>query len=466
MTAPLRVAVFVGTFPVVSETFIVRQIAGLLDSGQEVDIFADCRAEKGTPVDRAVQEHGLMSRATFMDLPRETVPYEMPVLPLLGRTWPPGATEPISNWRRIGRALPVFLDCLTETRGLALSVVRPSNYGYRARSLSCLWRLARLLTRRERGYDVLHAHFGPVGESYRFARELFQAPLVVSFHGYDFAKVPRQEGPQVYGRLFEASDAITVNSEYTAGKVRELGGPPSRMHKLPMGLPLESIPFRARTRRNGQPLRLLTVARLVPIKGHEFALRAVAQLDATHGPVEYHLVGDGPERESLERLAVELSVASRIHFHGACAGSELARHYAESHLFVLPSVSLDGAAEGQGLVLQEAQAAGLPVVTTDQGGLPEGVVAGRAGLIVPERDAEALARALATLADHPEQWESMGRAGRAWAEANYDQRKLTGRLLEIYERARETYARRNGVALPAPKRFGRAMENRMTRTLI
>lgn len=427
-----RVAFFVGAFPVISETFILRQITGLLDLGHEVDIYADMRQESNGPVHPSVREYGLLERATFMDLPPETVPYEMPVWPITGRTWSPGAAEPVPNWRRVRQIFPAVLDCLAEQPALTCSVLRESQYGYRARSLSGLWRLARLLSAAPRPYNVLHAHFGPVAESFRFARELYQAPLIVTFHGYDYCAVPRKEGKDVYRNLFAAADAVTVNSDYTGGRVRELGCPGEKIHNLPMGIPVDAIPFRIRTRARGEPFRLLTVARLVPIKGHEYVLRALALCRERLGPVEYHVVGDGPLRGALETLSSELGLGEVVRFEGACDESGLMRHYRENHIFILPSVAVDGDAEGQGLVLQEAQAAGLPVVATRHGALPEGMVDGESGFLVPERDAEAMAATLVRLAEQSERWPAMGQAGRDFAAQHYDSRLLNRRLVELY----------------------------------
>lgn len=438
-TSTVRVAMFLGIFPSISETFILRQITGLLEAGHAVDIYADERGSTEAPVHEAVRRHGLLDRATFMELPPETVPYEIPLFPLTDRTWPPGAAKSVANWRRLCRSVPAFVHCLALAPSLALSVVRPSCYGYRARSLSCLGRLDRLMARRHRHYDVLHAHFGPVGECFRFARELFRAPLVVSFHGYDFTTLPRREGPHLYRRLFQAADAVTANSHYTRTRLLELGCPEAKLHRLPMGVTLEEFLWHPRTRPSGQPLRLLTVARLVPIKGHATALRAVAQLNRTHGPLEYHLVGAGPLRKTLEQLAKELGLESQVHFHGARTTEQLQAHYRDNHLFILPSVSIEGDAEGQGLVLQEAQATGMPVVATRHGGLPEGMVPDQSGLVVEEGNAEALTGALAQLADHPERWEAMGRAGRDFVAAHYDAGMLRGRLVDLYQSVRQTY---------------------------
>src|SRR5712692_622388 len=319
MSAPLRIAIFVGSFPVFSKTFILRQITGLLDLGHEVNIFADVRAEGEGPVQPEVGQYRLLERTTFMDMPPETAPWEMPVCPLTGRTWPPGAAAPVHNARRVALAIGKFLRCLVTSPRLAFRVLDRREYGYQAASLSGLHRLAKLSGEQKR-FDVLHAHFGPVGNSFRFAKELWRAPLVVSFHGYDFSTVPRKEGTGVYQRLFRTADIVTVNSEYTRGRVQQLGCLPAKLHKLPMGLNLDDFVFRERTWNAGEPIRILTVARLVEIKGHESAIRAVARSRERHAGVRYDIVGDGPLRKQLEQLVIELGLQDAITIHGAQDG--------------------------------------------------------------------------------------------------------------------------------------------------
>src|SRR5260221_6344967 len=161
MTQPLRIAFFVGTFPVVSETFIIRQIAGLLDMGHEVDIYSDCRADPNQPVHPEVAAHRLLERTTFMDLPPEMAPYEISIWPIGGQTWPPGAEQAIPNASRLLRAIPVFFKCLAQHPRLTFQTLDAAEYGCQAASLSALYRFTRLSAVRKR-YDVLHAHFGPV----------------------------------------------------------------------------------------------------------------------------------------------------------------------------------------------------------------------------------------------------------------------------------------------------------------
>ena len=294
MNAPLRCALFLGRFPVLSETFILRQITGLLDLGHTVDLYADKRGDTDR-MHPEVTSYRLLERTTFMDMPEASAPWELSAWPLAGETWVPGSSEAIPNWRRLADALPALRRCLERAPALAEEALDPVRAGHAAHSLSALYRLDRL-SGRPAAYDVLHAHFGPVGEAFRFARALWRAPLVVSFHGYDFTTLPRQQGPGLYARLFAAADLVTVNSRFTRGRLAQLGCPEAKLRLLPVGLALDGadgFSFTPRVRPAGQRPRLITVARLVPIKGHEFVLQALARLRAAGRDLHYDLVGDG-----------------------------------------------------------------------------------------------------------------------------------------------------------------------------
>jgi colanic acid/amylovoran biosynthesis glycosyltransferase len=442
MSGPLRIAMFVGSFPAISETFILRQIKGLLDLGHEVDIYADTRGEINGPLHSEVSAYRLLEHTTFMDMPPAAAPWELPVRPIAGRTWTPGASKPEFNCLRVLQAVPHAVRCFAATPRLARQVLDRAQYGFQAESLSALFRLSSL-TRRRCRYDVLHAHFGPIGNSFRFARELWQAPLLVSFHGYDFCTLPRQQGLGMYRHLFDTADVVTVNSEFTRRRVAALGCRPEKLREMRVGLDLGKFPFRERRQRSdSDPIRLITVARLIELKGHEFALRAVALLRQKHRNLSYDIVGDGPLRSYLERLSIELGLQGVLRWHGARAGAFIEDLMAEAHIGLLASVSIEGDAEGQGLFVQEAQACGLPVVVTQHGALPEGLVPDGSGFVVPERDPVRLAERLDYLVENPGRWGEMGRTGAAFVASRYDIRQLTGRLVELYRSARANF--RNG----------------------
>lgn len=150
---------------------------------------------------------------------------------------------------------------------------------------------------------------------------------------------------------------------------------------------------------------LVTVARLHPTKGLHHLLAAAALLPADLPPWHLYICGDGPMRAALEHQARALSVADRIRFLGHVP--EARRLLAAFDLFVLPSLM-----EGMGIAALEAMAAGLPVVATAVGGIPELVVDGQTGRLVPPADPAALAGALASLLRSPGQARAMGEAGR------------------------------------------------------
>jgi colanic acid/amylovoran biosynthesis glycosyltransferase len=419
----------------VSETFIVRQITGLIDLGHDVRIFADTRAD---PVHPEVAQYRLIERTTYMDFPPELVPWELPVRPIFGRTWVPGAAKPVSNLRRVAAALPPLARSFRTNPSLALRALKRSEYGYQAASLSAVYRLDKMRAQKAH-FNILHAHFGPVGNSFRFAKELFRVPLIVSFHGYDFSAVPKKEGEHVYQKLFAAADIVTANSNYTRKRLENLACPPEKIHILPEGLNPADFACPPRQWQSGTPLRIATVGRLVEKKGHEYAIRALGKLRQEHPTAILHIIGNGPLRRTLEQLAATLGLQSAVVFHGALPQPDLKRVLDAAHLFVLPSVSTDGDEEGQGLALQEAQACGLPVVATDHGPLPEGLLNGKSGFIVPERDGDALAERLSYLAGQPESWPAMGAQGREFVQRNYDIHHLSVRLVQIYRSALEKY---------------------------
>jgi len=444
MDRPLRIAVFVGSFPVLSETFILRQITGLCDLGHEVDIYADTRAEKGSIAQPEIQKYRLLERTTFMDMPPEVAPWEMPILPLTSRTWVPGYDKSIANWLRLARALPKLFRCGLCWPRLTRQLLSQTEYGYQARSLSGLYRLAKLgsVTRR---YDVVHAHFGPVGNSFRFTRELWGAPLVVSFHGYDFTTVPRKQGPAIYQKLFAAADLVTANSHYMSQKLQTLGCASEKIHKLPYGIDLQQYRFHSRTVVSGEPVRIVTIGRLVEKKGIEYVIRALQQIVGKGRQFRYDIIGDGPLRPRLEKLVIEHGLNEKVIFHGALTGKAVADLLDQSHLFVLTSVTAqDGDQEGTPVSLLEAQAAGLPVISTKHSGIPEIVLDGQSGFLVSEHNVEELAARLDHLLDNPNLWPILGENGRAYMEKNFSLQECSKALVQIYAESAEKFRHYSG----------------------
>jgi colanic acid/amylovoran biosynthesis glycosyltransferase len=427
----LRIAIFVGAFPLVSETFIVRQITGLIDSGHEVHIFSEARPADGFPVHEEVARYHLLDRTSYTDMPLDAW-MEMPVSPVYGKTWTPGSATPSWNAQRLVQALPVLARCFFYAPALAVQALQRSEFGYQTSSLSSAYRLA-ALCRGDKRFDAIHAHFGPIANSFRLAKPLFRAPLMATFHGYDFTSWPRENGQDCYARLWRVLDRATVNSDFSAQCVRALGCPPERIRKLPVGLDPQEFVFRERTLQPGETVRILSIGRLVEVKGYEYCLRAIAQLRQDVPQLCYMIVGDGPCRRKIEELVRELGLSDHVVLFGAQNGTEVKRCLADAHVFLLGSArAANGACEAQGLVLQEAQACGLPIVATRNGGIPESVIDGVSAFLVREADAGALGEALLRLIKQPQLWPEMGRRGRRFVEEHFSIHMLNHRLVDLY----------------------------------
>ncbi len=341
---------------------------------------------------------------------------------------------PRSYVKRAVKGMGVLGRLLVEKPGVirTLNVLR---YSRLAASLRLLYASTPHVLRQQEEYDIAHCHFGQNGILALALRELdfLRAKQVLTtFHGHDvYVDVPRYSS-WLRRFLFEKGDGFTVNSEYTARNVLELGGKEGEIQTLPVGLDIESFSYQARSRENGASLRVLTVGRLVEKKGIQYAIRALARLSPSLS-FEYRIVGGGPRRDELGALVQNLGLEDKVSFLGALPKEEVREQYQWAHIFTLPSVTAaDGDREGQGLVLQEAQACGLPVVATRHNGFPEGVQEGKSAILVPERNIDALADALKSLSVQENRWEKMGRCGRAFVESRYDIEGLNERLVDIY----------------------------------
>lgn len=401
----MKIATIVEYFPAVSETFIVRQITGLAALGHTVDVFANRRPADAHVVHEAVRDHGLDQRVRYVHGVRPA---------------PPSLARDAALALRLAVQRPSVLRMLGRERS--------APYGG---SRSLLPRLKVLAGRG--GYDVVHCHFGSVGLAYRFAAEYWNAPLVVSFHGVDFSRDPLVLGPRVYEPLFETADAVTVNCTYARERLEALGCPREKLHILHIGVDPSDYTFRERGANGRGEVRILTVARLVEKKGIEYALRAVAQVACTNPCVRYEIIGDGPLRAELEALTRSLGLDGRVTFRGPQEQQVVRSAMWEADIFLLPSVTAaNGDQEGTPTVLIEASSSGLPVVSTYHSGIPEVVLDGRTGCLVPERDADALADRLRFLIAHPEVRSTMGRVGRRHIEQQFDIRALNRQLEGIY----------------------------------
>lgn len=397
------------SFPAISETFILNQIIGLLQRGHDVEIYASRPVDSPTAFHAAVERFELLSRTQYCDA--------------LPAAFPAVKKDKAQRFLKWGRRLyrRVF------NRMKTLAQAPQNNAGPRKT----------LLPQRIAGnYDIIHCHYGPNGQRAVAFRKagLLKGPIVTSFHGYDANMLPGIYGPQLYEELFKHGELFTVGSEFMRRRLIALGAPEERIAKLPMGVDVSRFRFVERTKSDNGEFKLLTIARLVEVKGIEYALRAVS-IARQHCPhLRYLIAGDGPLRGQLEELTIELGLAQTVEFLGAVSQEEVPRLHQTAQAFLLPSIVTEsGEEENQPVVLAEAQASGLPVIASAIGGVPESLLDGQSGLLVSQRNPEALASAILWLCDHPEIWSPMGRVGRTFVEERFNLEKLHDQLVSLYK---------------------------------
>jgi colanic acid/amylovoran biosynthesis glycosyltransferase len=287
--------------------------------------------------------------------------------------------------------------------------------------------------------SLIHAHFGIEGVSALGLARHLKIPLVTTFHGFDATLKTRAmlaspayfRYPLLRGRLAREGPLFLCASSFIRQRLLDTGFPESRTHTHYIGVDCRIIRPRADSE---EQLLILHVARLVEVKGTRYLLRAFARVAQVHDQVRLRIIGDGPLRRRLRALAASLGVADRVEFLGARPHAEVLAMMRKAAMLVLPGIrTATGREEGLGMVLLEAAATGVPIIGSRIGGIPECIVDGKTGFLVPERDEEALAARMAELLKDPVRRKSMGAAGRALIEDRFDIDRQTAALENFYD---------------------------------
>jgi len=281
--------------------------------------------------------------------------------------------------------------------------------------------LARLATRE--GFDrTLHAQWSTAPAARALRRFGKIEKVTIAAHGRELLLAPwarvgaAQRGyDRVRRRELAEADCVLAGSRYTAGLARDLGA--DRVLVTRYGTdperfrPRDAASLRARLELGARPV-LLTIARLVPRKGIDDVLGALADVRRSVPDVAYVIAGSGPDRTRLESIVHRNGLESSVRFVGAIADDELPLWYSLGDVFVMPSRSEPPDVEGFGIVFLEAAACERPVVAARAGGVPDAVADGVSGLLVSPGDALALARAMTELLSDPARRAELGRRAR------------------------------------------------------
>ena len=284
------------------------------------------------------------------------------------------------------------------------------------------------LVKAGRDFDLIDAHyFYPDGVAAAFIARQLGKPFVITARGTDINLIPEYRIPRkmILWAASQAAGLITVSSALKARLV-ELGVDPEKITVLRNGVDLERFsPMEKAAQRSElnlpSPL-LLSVGNLIESKGHDLVIRSLSLMPEMH----LAIIGEGPERESLQILSSSLGVENRVTFLGSLPQNELPRYYSAADALVLAS-----SREGWANVLLEAMACGTPAIATRVGGNPEVIASPDAGMLIDERTPEAIAEAANKLfLEYPEEGATRRYAERfSWHDTTDGQLKLFSKIL-------------------------------------
>ena len=290
--------------------------------------------------------------------------------------------------------------------------------------LRAAWNMGRAIWRLLRdGWTpeaIVATKWSPEGQAYLLARLDGRVPLVLMGHGREFLPEPHRRIRGVAQRaVLRAARGAIANSRFTASQLVAAGVAPDRVRVVHPGIdpdefapPADLNDARSRLAWPNGPT-LLTVARLVRRKGVDTVIAALPRIAESVPDVSYVVIGGGPEEERLRRQAEDLGVGRRLRMLGSASDTDKLAALHLCSVFVMPSRDLPAEPpEGFGIVYQEANLCGKPVIGARTGGIPEAVEDGVSGLLVEPDAPDQLADAGIALLTDPALATSLGEAGR------------------------------------------------------
>jgi len=387
----MRIAYVLSAFPIISETFVLNQITGLVDAGHEVDILV-LRYGETQVVHQDVTKYHLLDNIHLAGDAIELMPR--------------------NKFKRVLKGLKIFAQSSHAEKRVLLRCLNFARLRSDAWTLSLFFR-AHTALQQPRDYDVIHCHFGNNGIRAigLVAVGVLDAPVVTTFHGHDITKDVVEKGKDAYSLLFNAGDMMLPVSQLWRQELVKLGCAEEKIQVHRMGIDLGH--FTVKEHQEKSPCTILSVARMVEKKGLIYAVAAIKIALAELGDVRYLIVGDGPLEAELRAQIEEHGLQEHVQLLGRKSQDEVHALMNQSDIFLLPSVTASsGDMEGVPVVLMEAMACAIPVVSTVHSGIPELVDHEQSGYLVPERDVDALARSLVTLAKDAQLRTRFGHEGR------------------------------------------------------
>jgi colanic acid/amylovoran biosynthesis glycosyltransferase len=284
--------------------------------------------------------------------------------------------------------------------------------------------------------SVIHAHFSHVGYQYLPLSISLRIPLITTFYGFDISvhDVLRRKQSE-YKQLFEEGAYFLVEGPHMRDKLISLGCPKEKISIQRIAIDLDQYQYRARSWDKKRPIHMLFVGRFTEKKGLEYALRALAQLRRDY-PLQFRIIGAGPSETNLHSLADHLGFENEIIWLRMRPYKKVIEELQSCDILIQPSVAArNGDSEGGApTIILEAQACGVPVISTNHADIPYVTCPNESALLSPERDINSLANNIRHLFDNPDLCSQMGRKGREHVEEFHDVENEVLALEDLYKK--------------------------------
>jgi len=401
-TSPRSMAYVVSQYPMLSMIFIIREVIQLRNLGFKIDVASINAADRG-------REGLTETEAAEADMTYYVIPDGLGgALRAHGKTLLNNPGNYFKGWFRAIKLAGLDIRRLIY------------NVAYLTEALMIgVWMESRQQTH-------LHAHLGSQAATIAmFVKDVFGFSFSITVHGPDeFYDADHQ----YLGEKVIHSDFICCISHFARSQLSKLS-PYEHWHKLKVArLGVDPSIFKPKKfNANPEVFEVICVGRLCSAKGQHVLVDAIALLLNDDRKIKLRIVGDGVDRQSLEKHVQELKVEQSIIFEGAVNQDRIRDLYSQADAFSIPSF-----AEGIPVVLMEAMSMEIPCVTTRITGIPELIRDGVDGLLVAPSDAQGLADALAKLMDEPELRKKMGKEARQRIIDKYNLEKNVDRLAEVF----------------------------------
>ena len=409
---PIKIAIKVGQFPAIPQTYVVYHAVALIERGYDVTIL--CGKKNGieeTSQPELIKKYSLLEKTVL--------------LPVYSKT------TLIKRFKTLAeRVTTLHFVKLLQTL---------NTYKYGKKGLKGDYILHAKEIKLYNSFDLIHIHFG----SYKSPLDVYKAlgliqpKIVLTLHGADVFfenELKKKRRQAEFKSAFRYFELITTNTPFLKRQIEEVGCNKKKLMDLKMPIDVDFFKPSESNQTKNEVFHILSIGSLIKWKTIKYGILAINELVKKGYPIQYTIVGKGPEKASLEKLIVDNHLEKVVYLVGTKTQAELLSLLHKSYLFLLPSTfdSL-GRRETQGVVSGEAQAAGLPVIAFNSGGIPYTLENGVSGLLAAEQDYKAMACNIESLLLNPEKRNQMAKAARNHVVNKYSLNSIMDHWHGIYQ---------------------------------